>query len=86
MSYCRNNGEDSDVYVIMTRDSITKRIILQCFCADPCNTFATRSGMIAHLRAHQDQGLKVPGRAFDRLQREIREEGDIIPQEDHGTA
>jgi hypothetical protein len=66
MSYCRNNGKDSDVYVIGTRDG------LECFCEDHL-VLISRAGMIAHLRDHQRQGDKVPERAFERLYREIDE-------------
>lgn len=76
MSYCRNNGEDSDVYVIMTRDSSAQQNILECFCDLPRHIYGTRTEMIAHLREHQQRGDKVPDRAFERLYREIGEEGD----------
>lgn len=83
MSYCRNNGLDSDVYVIGTRNE--EQSVLQCFCGSrdaegfyeqPFPTFTLRSGMIAHLREHQEKGDKVPDYTFERLEREIREQGD----------
>jgi hypothetical protein len=86
MSYCRNNGQDSDVYVIGTRNPGESRNFLQCFCGTRCDScgqytqpfpsFTTRSGMIAHLREHRVKGDKVPDRAFERLEKEIRESGD----------
>ena len=36
----------------------------------------TRSVMISHLREHQANGDKVPDRTFERLEREIAEQGD----------
>ena len=84
MSYCRV-GWDSDVYVIGTRNPNTEQNILQCFCGTrdgngfyykPFPAFTTRSGMIAHLREHQANGDKVPDRTFERLEREIAEQGD----------
>ena len=85
MSYCRNNGTDSDVYVIGTGGEDGD--VLQCFCGSRDQegfyeqafpVFATRSGMIAHLREHQEKGDRVPGYAFERLEREIQDEGDEI--------
>lgn len=91
MSYCRNNGQDSDVYVIGTRDPQEKQSILQCFCGErgengnylrPFPSFTTRSGMIAHLREHQERGDKVPDRAFQRLEQEIQEQGDEMCEQE----
>ena len=79
MSYCRV-GEDSDVYVISTRNPV-----LQCFCGprgedgnytQPFPAFTTRSGMAAHLRWHLREGDRVPEHTFERLEREIAEQGD----------
>ena len=75
MSYCRNDGKDSDVYVIMTRDPEAEQNILLCYCSQDFFT-TTRTEMIAHLQTHLQKGEKVPVRAFERLQREIEEEGD----------
>lgn len=62
MSYCRNNGRDSDVYVIASGGG------LECFC-DPffCLEPAT---MITHLERHRERGDKVPDYAFERLHEE----------------
>ena len=84
MSYCRV-GWDSDVYVIATRNPNTEQNVLQCFCGprgedgnyiQPFPAFTTRSGMIAHLRWHLREGDRVPERTFERLEREIAEQGD----------
>ena len=37
-----------------------------------------RSEMIIHLLEHQALGDKVPARTFERLKREIREQGDEL--------
>lgn len=73
MSYCRA-GEDSDVYVIATWNT-DGRDALECFC-EPAFFTTTRSVMISHLREHQANGDKVPDRTFERLEREIAEQGD----------
>jgi hypothetical protein len=88
VSYCRNNGTDSDVYVIGTRDPDTRKNFLQCLCGTrdpvtgmydaPFPAFTTRTGMIGHLLDHRRRGDKVPARAFERLGREIGEEGDDV--------
>jgi hypothetical protein len=86
MSYCRNNGKTptstSSGHAIRE-----KRIFLQCLCGTrdkegnyehPFPAYTTRSGMIAHLRRHQERGDKVPGYTFERLEREILEHGDAM--------
>jgi hypothetical protein len=87
VSYCRNNGTDSDVYVILTRNPETGRNVLRCFCGTvdlqglyeaPFPEFTTRTGMIRHLLEHRRNGDKVPARAFERLGLEIGEEGDDV--------
>lgn len=84
MSYCRNNGTDSDVYVILTRNPYAGANVLQCFCESRnpetglYPLFTTRTGMILHLLEHRKKGDKVPARAFERLGREIGEEGDEL--------
>lgn len=75
MSYCRDNGIDSDVYVICISNG--KRPIWECVgCSldeDRCCDFETRAGMMVHLTRHTKAGHKVPLRAFERLAREIAE-------------
>ena len=83
MSYCRDNGEDSDVYMFPTgRDKI-----VCCICAlmpieikveqgqeyedQGSMTFDTKQEALQHLQQHRDAGHKVPERAFERLRREI---------------
>lgn len=74
MSYCRMNGQDSDVYVIRTMDD------LQCLgckldrrSGDNRGIFRTTGemGMIRHLETHRAAGHRVPDRAFERLYREV---------------
>ena len=76
MSYCRP-GDDSDVYVIASRIPRINRSILQCYCT-PARSFLSRSRVIAHLIQHLKDGEMVPDRAFLRLLREIREQGDEL--------
>lgn len=64
MSYARNDGTDSDVYVILMG------VGLVCFCKDHFVTGDPRA-MIDHLRWHQAQGDKVPDRTFERLKRDL---------------
>lgn len=69
MSYCRNNGEDSDVYVIRTNGG------LQCcgcrlYGGVKFPMFDTQVEMIKHLVEHLAVHDKVPMRAIERLERE----------------
>ncbi len=79
MSYCRNNGKDSDVYVLASRDPKRQKDIMWC-----CGCEMSRDGdklkgtvcdskkeMVQHLREHRRQGDMVPERAFERLRLEI---------------
>jgi len=86
MSYCRSNGDDSDVYLVMTGHG------LLCFGAGwrleethPVHkdslTITSRTEMIRHLGAHQAAGHKVPDRAFDRLSEEVEYLGDFCGDE-----
>lgn len=67
MSYCRNNGEDSEVYVIGTGAALEC-----CGCRLYKYSFQTRlyNTMIKHLKYHRKIGDKVPIRAFKRLEEE----------------
>lgn len=73
MSYCRNNGVDSDVYVVKLVDTSFEC----CGCSLSEGkwgaTFGTREGMLIHLTAHRRAGDKVPRHAVDRLKRELKE-------------
>lgn len=71
MSYCRQNGNDSDVYVY---PSMYGGIV--CTCANDRYIFNKRSFLIEHLKKHLDNGDKVPERVFQRLEKEIKELGD----------
>jgi hypothetical protein len=84
MSYCRKNGENSDLYVVGTGDAweclgcslIPKGerneavwgLITSWFICD------TRQEMLNHVLAHRAEGHKVPEKAIRRLRKEIREE------------
>jgi hypothetical protein len=63
MSYCRQ-GEDSDVYVIRSGDQLV------CYCNVGSFHCFSEQDMITHLRDHEAEGLKVPQRAYDRLEAE----------------
>jgi hypothetical protein len=69
MSYARNNGTDSDVYVIQSDKGF------ECFCKDHfiCET---EEEMIVHLIQHLRNGEKVPNRTFERFIREIKENNE----------
>lgn len=41
--------------------------------------FNTRSEALAHLQQHRDAGHKVPEYAFERLRKELDEEGETVP-------
>lgn len=41
--------------------------------------FNTRSEALEHLQVHRDAGHKVPEYAFERLRKELEEEGETIP-------
>lgn len=74
MSYCRNNGKDSDVYVIATSRAPEMagryRTVWVCYCKNGYEA-DTRKQMVEHLLKHQANGDKVPQSAFDRFQEEI---------------
>jgi hypothetical protein len=77
MSYCRNNGKDSDVWVIATKDRAQPFwSCVNCSLAAPRITGQvevrwtecdTPQEMIWHLLKHRTLGDKVPQRALDRL-------------------
>lgn len=71
ISYCRHNGNDSDVYVY---PNIYGGIV--CVCTSQGEVFDKRSLLIEHLKSHLDSGDKVPERVFNRLEKEIIEFGD----------
>lgn len=76
MSYCRNNGTDSDVYVIGTaRDTKPWWECVACSLSrDRWGYLAkNRVEMLLHLDKHRIAGDKVPARAIERLEREIQE-------------
>ena len=88
MSYCRNNGKNSDVYVIATicpksgkdgweccgcKRTPKEDCVLGNFTIPGTCFFSSRQKRIKHLEWHLLAGDKVPQRAFDRLRREIIE-------------
>lgn len=78
MSYCRNNGKDSDVYVICGMDETTHKSYWECVGCHLTEenygkVFRTRLKMLAHLDHHRSLGDKVPTRTTTRLLREISE-------------
>jgi hypothetical protein len=62
VSYCRNDGVTSDVYVIRHFNGS-----LCCYCSYAGNEQWDEQGMIDHLREHIARGEKVPDVAFQRL-------------------
>ena len=82
MSYCRNNGVDSDVYLIRNfpgfdkEDPTTHSGTLECMACllSPDRTsFVTQWEwcMLLHLDEHANAGHKVPNRARKRLKEEM---------------
>lgn len=78
MSYCRNDGQESDVYVIASGENAVlggaRRSVWICYCGEdwsPGNKSYTRQGMVDHLLEHRRRGDRVPDRALDRLRKEI---------------
>lgn len=75
MAYCRV-GEDSDVYMYPTTDSI---VCCGCILDDMDGTeFILRRDAILHLELHITWGHKVPNYAFERLELEILTKGNEI--------
>lgn len=77
MSYARNNGEDSDVYVIRSdvlRDHMGEMVLTCIECSIEGNgewfVCQTPHVMKLHLSLHVHNGDKVPERTFERLERE----------------
>ncbi len=64
MSYCRNNGVDSDVYVIAHIAGGWT-----CYCS-PIHHTDSINKMLRHLNAHARRGDHVPDSAILRLKRE----------------
>jgi hypothetical protein len=73
MPYCRNNGVDSDVYVVKLVDTSFECCGCSLSEGKWGTTVLTREGTIIHLTAHRRAGDKVPKHAMDRLKREIKE-------------
>lgn len=71
MSYCRNNGIDSDVYVYA--DALFGGELLQCTCGENGKGL-NREQMILHLIQHIRNGDKVPDKVFTRLIEEIKDD------------
>jgi hypothetical protein len=78
MSYCRNNGKDSDVYVIPTGDGKGNPSweCVACTLSNDGRGHVTkgRLEMIGHLIRHRGVGHKVPEHALDRLYKELVDE------------
>lgn len=74
MSLCRNNGEDSDVYVIgdIADPEGTYRCYTCLGAGEPSGWFDLE-GTVLHLVGHLRRGEKVPDRAFERLLEEMAE-------------
>ena len=68
MSYCRY-GEDSDIYLIRCSDGY------ECTVSNGRTGFSVKTpeAALRKLLSLQSDGLKVPQRAIDRLEREIAE-------------
>ena len=75
MSYCRM-GDESDVYVFKS----TFGYIECCYCPLESKSvqLETRKQALAHLIKHRRHGHQVPQEVFDRLQAELKEEGNEV--------
>ncbi len=75
MSYCRNNGRDSDVYVVRLKRDKPLWECVGCSLSRYGRGFFidNRPDMLLHLNKHRKAGDKVPARASERLEREIQE-------------
>ncbi len=85
MSYCRKNGDDSDIYLVATGEWIgtTHRAFWSCigcdlaaptffgYCEVRFTEMDTLQEVLAHLNAHREEGHKVPERALERVRKEI---------------
>jgi len=77
MSYCSNDGTDSDVYVVMTTqlECVGCKLIGRNFdLSTPIDVgyiARSRIEMIGHLGKHRLAGDRVPQRAIARLYREM---------------
>ena len=78
MSYCRNNGKDSDIYIIRVADPSKEILDMDLECVGCLldldrESFVTKFEwcMLLHLDKHADAGHKVPNRARDRLKDEM---------------
>lgn len=73
MSYCRWS-DDSGLYIFHGSGEG-----LVCMHIDmPDFTTRSRAAMIAHMDEHKAEGTLVSVDAYERLEREIREEGDEV--------
>jgi len=75
MSYCRMNGEDSDIYLY--NDITNGRICMSCPMIGDGEghvLMPNAKDAIAHCKKHRELGHKVPAYAFTRLREEAKEE------------
>lgn len=79
MSYCRNDGERSNVYLY--QDDSLDRICMGCLLlgdAGPSVLLHSAEQAIDHLNLHREAGHKVPEGAFVTLRKERKVERDAI--------
>ena len=67
MSYCRNNGTDSDVYVIGSFGTLE---CCGCYLYKNSARFNTYSALLKHLDEHKRRGDKVPDYAIKNLKKD----------------
>jgi hypothetical protein len=73
MSYCRWS-DDSDVYVY---DDICGAIACrECILLGRSQYFESRADAVAHLRAHEDAGHKVPDGVIEEIESDAARFGD----------
>lgn len=75
MSYCRNDGENSNVFLY--QDNSLDRICMGCLLlgdAGPSVLLHTAEQAIDHLKLHREAGHKVPEGAFVTLRKERKTE------------
>jgi hypothetical protein len=71
MAYCRNNGNDSDVYIY-------RNLLGVIACSNCSRMFDKRSAVMQHMDQHKLSGERIPDYAYDRLIEEINLVGDDI--------
>lgn len=72
MAYCRNDGVESDLYVMQTFAEKDGESALICMgCPLKHNQLMNRKEMLSHFEKHEKVGHRIPEYAWKRLLEEI---------------